>query len=123
LNMHTPASVYSEFHKSLEQTAVFERLSDADRERVYHERFNLRIRQIEVGIGVFLATLLRDFCAGNRRKSASPQKSMRKVKTSAPKLMTFPRVRYPTKVHDDKSDQASQKRTESHGSIAPDGPT
>lgn len=112
LNMHTPASVYSEFHKSLEQTGVFEGLFDADRERVYHERFNLWIRQIEVGIGVFLATLLRDFCAGDGRKSASPQKSMRKVKTSAPKLLTFPRIRYPTKVYDHKSDQASQKRTE-----------
>jgi hypothetical protein len=75
LNMQPSLSVKVGFDQMLEKDAVFEAAPDSERSSIYDERFNLWMRQIEVGMGVFLAKLIRDLWTRRRGETAFQQNS------------------------------------------------
>lgn len=113
LNMHPSISVKVGFHKTLERSRVFEEVPESDRGSVYDKRFDLWIQQIEVGVGIFFATLVRDLWVADRRKRVFPQKLVtKKVKTHhpdqlSPVVVELPRVRYVAEISEQASDRAS----------------
>ena len=113
LNMHPSASVKVEFYKTLERSRVFEKVPESDRGSVYDKRFDLWIQQIEVGVGVFLATLVRDLWVADRRKKIFPRELVTKKERTkhpdqlSPVAVELPRVQYVAKISEQASDRAS----------------
>jgi hypothetical protein len=120
IHAHPPRVAKNEIHNRLEKAGVFAGKTDLECSAIWYAEFDSLMERLNVGIGVFLAALIRDFWVVERReKIFSDKLKTKKVRRLhadrfEPVTIYLPRVRYVTDLNDGARNHLSSKTRKPH---------
>lgn len=120
LHAQPSREVKTEIHNRLEKTGAFAGKTKLECSAIWEAEFDSLMERIDLGIGVFLAALIRDFWVVERREKIFSDmlrtKKVRRLHAErlGPVTIYLPRLRYVTELNDKARDHGLSKTRKPH---------